>query len=59
MPHGFYRRSDLSGGVLKQSGLLPVRRAMGARIMLDLIYLATGGAFLCACALYAFACDHL
>lgn len=27
--------------------------------MLDLIYLATGGAFLYVCVLYAYACDHL
>jgi hypothetical protein len=27
--------------------------------MLDLIYVATGGAFLYLCVLYAFACDHL
>jgi len=27
--------------------------------MLDLIFLATGAAFLYVCVLYAFACDHL
>jgi hypothetical protein len=27
--------------------------------MLDLIFIATGAAFLFACGLYAFACDHL
>jgi hypothetical protein len=27
--------------------------------MTDLIYIATGAAFLYACVLYAFACDHL
>jgi len=27
--------------------------------MSDLIYLAVGAAFLYACVLYAFACDHL
>jgi len=27
--------------------------------MLDVIYLATGAAFLYVCVLYAFACDHL
>jgi hypothetical protein len=59
MAHGFYRRSDLAGGVPKPSGPLAVRRSMGAWSMLDLIYIATGAAFLFACALYAFACDHL
>ena len=59
MPHGFYSGTDLSAGVLKPSGLPRVRRAMGALIMLDLMYLATGAAFLYACVLYALACDHL
>jgi hypothetical protein len=59
MPHGFYSAPDLSAGVLKPSGSLPAQRAMGALTMLDLIYLATGAAFLYACVLYAFACDHL
>jgi len=59
MRHGFYSGSDLSAAVLKPSGLPPVRRAIGALTMLDLIYLATGGAFLYACVLYGFACDHL
>jgi hypothetical protein len=41
------------------SGLLPAQRAKGALIMLDLIFVATGAAFLYVCVLYAFACDHL
>jgi hypothetical protein len=36
-----------------------VRRAKGASTMLDLIFVATGAAFLYICVLYAFACDHL
>ena len=31
----------------------------GGTDMLDLIYLATGAAFLYVCVLYAFACDNL
>jgi hypothetical protein len=33
--------------------------ARGAWNMLDVIYIVTGAAFLYACVLYAFACDHL
>jgi hypothetical protein len=36
-----------------------VRASCGSIAMLDVIYLATGAAFLYACVLYAFACDHL
>jgi len=32
---------------------------LGASAMLDIIYIATGAAFLMVCALYAFACDRL
>ena len=31
----------------------------GSMAMLDLIFLATGAAFLAVCVLYAFACDRL
>ena len=31
----------------------------GSITMLDVIYLATGAAFLYVCVLYSFACDHL
>jgi hypothetical protein len=33
--------------------------AQGAWTMPDLIFVATGAAFLFVCVLYAFACDHL
>jgi hypothetical protein len=35
------------------------RLPKGASIMLDLVFIATGGIFLLVCALYAYACDHL
>jgi hypothetical protein len=31
----------------------------GSKDMLDLIFIATGAAFLAVCVLYAFACDRL
>jgi hypothetical protein len=36
-----------------------VQRANGASTMLDVIFIATGAAFLYVCVLYAFACDQL
>ncbi len=43
-----------------------MRATLGARailertiVMLDVIYLLVGAAFLGACVLYAYACDHL
>jgi hypothetical protein len=36
-----------------------VQRAQGALTMLDVIFVATGAAFLYVCVLYAFGCDHL
>jgi hypothetical protein len=37
----------------------PGAAGYGSIAMLDVIYLATGAAFLYVCVLYAFACDHL
>jgi hypothetical protein len=36
-----------------------MRQVYGAPTMLDIIFVATGAAFLYLCVLYAFACDHL
>jgi len=38
---------------------LGLRPSQGACIMLDLIFVATGAAFLFVCVLYAYACDRL
>jgi hypothetical protein len=37
----------------------PRGRAQGAHPMPDLVFIATGAAFLALCVLYAFACDRL
>ena len=59
-PHGLYSPGALSAGVLNnRPGWLPGQQARGALTMLDLIFVATGAAFLYLCVLYAFACDRL
>jgi hypothetical protein len=55
-PHRFYSPDGLSDRRAERKvGPHPGRIA----IMLDLVFIATGAAFLFACVLYAYACEQL
>ena len=69
-PHRKYTPNGLAAAAKPQSRLPAgcrrvrasiVRRAIFERtiVMLDVIYLLVGAAFLGLCVLYAYACDHL